>query len=219
MKTFGMAALALAVGLGVAGCSDGYGYSGVSVGYAAGNYGPYDDYGYDYAGYGYGAPSYFGWYGDFYYPGSGIYVYDRYRRPYRWNDGQRRYWESQRHGYHGGRAATNWNGFGRGEVTGDRRGYRGDTAGRGAVGTDTRAGFAGRGYRGGRPDVAVAGQPGAVVSAQGMAARPEGYRGGGNGYRGYRSSAATGAATATVGQQGRGNGGGGRGGWHGRGRN
>ena len=66
------------LGLSTAGCvEDGYGYSGVSVGYGVADYGPYggygyDGYGYDGLGYGAGLGSYFGWYGDYYYPGSGI---------------------------------------------------------------------------------------------------------------------------------------------------
>ena len=77
--------------LGVAACSDGYGYRGVDAGYA------------------YGA-GYYGWYGDYYYPGSGYYVYDRYRRPLRWSDDQRRYWLSRR--YPGrGVYRDNWGGF------------------------------------------------------------------------------------------------------------
>jgi hypothetical protein len=112
--------LLAALGLGTAACTeDGYGYSGVSLGYASpGYYGDYDGYGYPgYGGYG---SSYFGWYGDYYYPGSGYYVYDRYRRPHRWNDGQRRYWETRRNNWSGDRGAIrdNWNGFGN---RGDRR--------------------------------------------------------------------------------------------------
>ena len=49
-----------------------------------------------YGGYGYGGYDPFGWYGDYYYPGSGIYVYDRYRNRHRWNDDQRRYWQDRR---------------------------------------------------------------------------------------------------------------------------
>jgi hypothetical protein len=97
------------------GCAYGYGgygspYGGVSVavGYGSG----YGGYGYDYGGYGYGSGGYcspygygsrygcvdpyWGWQGGFYYPGTGYYVYDRYRRPYRWNDRQRRYWSERR---------------------------------------------------------------------------------------------------------------------------
>ena len=48
------------------------------------------------SGYGYGSP--YGWYDGFYYPGSGYYVYDRYRRPIRWNDTQRRYWQWRQRG-------------------------------------------------------------------------------------------------------------------------
>ena len=77
-------------GAGLSACTHddyGYGYGGVSVGYgSAGYYDPYDDY----HGY-YSANPYWGWYGDYYYPGSGLYIYDRYRRPHRWNDNHRRY--------------------------------------------------------------------------------------------------------------------------------
>lgn len=119
-KRLALLGLILGAGLGTAACTDGYGYSGVAVGYGSGGY--YGD-GYGYAdpyyggGYGYGGyPSYFGWYGDYYYPGTGIYVYDQYRRPYRWNDGQRRYWEGRRNSWRGDRNFRNdWNGF-------DRRG-------------------------------------------------------------------------------------------------
>ena len=68
----------------------GYGYgpsTSLSIGIGSGGYyGGYGGYGYD--------P--FGWYGDYYYPGSGIYVYDSYRRPRVWSSGQRDYWTSRR---------------------------------------------------------------------------------------------------------------------------
>jgi hypothetical protein len=110
-----VAAAGLALGLG--GCMGDYGYGG--VGYASDYYG---DYGYgNYGGYGYG-PSlayggYGGWYNDFYYPGQGIYVFDRSGRRSRWNDGQRRYWEGRRGQWQGQRGESrraDWNG---------RRGY------------------------------------------------------------------------------------------------
>lgn len=92
------AALALVAGIGLSGCAYGpYSGLGVGVGYGDGyGYGDpyYGGYGYG-AGYGYGDP-YYGWYDGFYYPGTGYYVYDRYRRPYRWTDSQRRYWEVRR---------------------------------------------------------------------------------------------------------------------------
>ena len=117
------AAVALVAGIGLAGCTTPYGYNGVSVGVGNGGYydpyyggygygGGYPAYGYGagygygsgYPGYGYGAgyPGYgygyapWGWYDNFYYPGTGYYVYDSYRRPHRWTDAQRRYWESRR---------------------------------------------------------------------------------------------------------------------------
>jgi hypothetical protein len=127
LKRLGLASLVIGLGLGSAACTDGYGYSGVNVGYASGYGDYYDDgfggYGNGYYGAGYGgglSGGYFGWYGDYYYPGNGIYVYDRYRRPYRWNDGQRRYWEGRRGNYRGDR---NWNGFDR---DGDRRIWNGN---------------------------------------------------------------------------------------------
>ena len=102
----------------------GYGpYGGVSLGYYGGGYGPYGygygyaPYGYGYGSYGYGAYDPFGWYGDYYYPGVGIYVYDRGRNRHVWNDTQRRYW-TVRAGNWQGRSGTtrvreNWSGFSR----------------------------------------------------------------------------------------------------------
>ncbi|MBB4098451.1 hypothetical protein [Sphingomonas kyeonggiensis] len=81
------------------GCvDDGYGYGGgrVAVGYNAG----------------WGDP-YWGWYGDYYYPGTGYYVYDRYRARHRWNDVQRGYWEGRRGTWRGDqRWRSNWRDFG-----------------------------------------------------------------------------------------------------------
>ena len=98
------AVLLLAAGLGLSACGYdryGYGYGGLSVGYGSGYCDPYWDDCY----YGRGYDPWYGWYGDYYYPGFGIYVYDRYRRPHRWNDDHRRYWEGRRSRY-GGR---DWN--------------------------------------------------------------------------------------------------------------
>jgi hypothetical protein len=62
--------------LAVTGCVTdgygGYGYSGLSYGYASPGYG-------------------YGWYDDYYYPGTGYYVYERSGARHRWNDSQRRY--------------------------------------------------------------------------------------------------------------------------------
>ena len=55
-------------------------YYGTSYGYGSGYGSPYG-----YGPYGYGS-SYYGWNGDYYYPGSGYYVYDSYRRPYAHDD-------------------------------------------------------------------------------------------------------------------------------------
>lgn len=77
------------------GCSDRGGYGGVEIGYNAA----------------WGDP-YWGWYGDYYYPGTGIYVYDRQRHRHNWDDGQRTYWEGRRNSWHGDRTwRSNWRGF------------------------------------------------------------------------------------------------------------
>jgi hypothetical protein len=126
-----LAALALASGIVLSGCaydmygdpySYGYGgYGGVSIGYGSGYYGGYG-YGYPYGGYGYGGYGYgydpFGWYGDFYYPGAGIYVYDRYRSRHVWNDDQRHYWQDRRNRWQSRTGSTtttgsNWSGWDR----------------------------------------------------------------------------------------------------------
>ena len=110
------AALALVAGIGLSGCAYGP-YGGVGVGYGNG-YG-YDPYYNGYGSYGYGSPygygasygySPYGWYDGYYYPGSGYYVYDRYQRPYRWSDSQRRHWEQRRN--RSGEVVQNWRDFG-----------------------------------------------------------------------------------------------------------
>ncbi len=125
IQRLGAAILASAATLGLGACSTyddyGYGYGGVSVGTSY--YDPYDDY----WGY-YSSNPYWGWYGDYYYPGGGNYVYDRYQRPYRWNDRQRHYW-TQRRSYWNDRAdrrdrrefRENWRDFRQ-----DRREYQRD---------------------------------------------------------------------------------------------
>lgn len=81
----------------------------------------YDDYGYGrgYASYRtYYPSSYYGWYDNYYYPGVGVYLYDRSGARHRWSDSHRRYWQGWR-----GERRENWSGYGR-----DRRGdgYRGE---------------------------------------------------------------------------------------------
>ena len=113
-----LAAGALALG----GCADYYGLGG-GLGYGSGYYGSYGygspyygGYGYGspyYSGYGYGYGSpYYGWYDDFYYPGTGIYVYDTYRRPHTMTTRQRTYWTS-RAPRTTTTVSTNWSGFDR----------------------------------------------------------------------------------------------------------
>jgi hypothetical protein len=219
LKRLALIGLLFGAGVATSACTDGYGYSGVNVGYGSGGYydGGYGGYGGYGGGYGYGGyPSYFGWYGDYYYPGTGIYVYDQYRRPYRWNDGQRRYWEQRRNGWRGDRNFRNdWNGFDRSRgdgFRGDRGpGFRGDRTpgvrGDGVRG-DRTPGIRGDGIRGDRGNwrgnrqnfsgTPQAATPQAVAPAgggqprgwgggnRGGGPRGGGPRGGGGGWRGRR---------------------------------
>ncbi|WP_181814806.1 peptidase [Sphingomonas aracearum] len=167
-----------AAALGLSGCDDyAYGGGSVAVGYGAPGYGyGYVDPYYDGYGYGYGAlGGSYGWYNDFYYPGSGVYVYDRNRRPFRWNDGQRRYWEGRRgNGYRG---QPNWGGFYRN----DRPGY--GRPGQGRPDLNGRPGYGRPGQ--GRPDFdgrpGYQGRPG-----NGQDGRWNGNRGTWRGNRGDR---------------------------------
>jgi hypothetical protein len=123
-----LAGLAIAAALGLSACSDyGYGYGGVNVGYGPSYYAdPY------YAG---GISPYWGWNDGFYYPGTGYYVYDSYRRPYRWNGAQQRYWEGRRYAYRGRNPGirnpairNNWRDF-RQDRRQDNRAFRQDRRG------------------------------------------------------------------------------------------
>lgn len=106
-------------------CTDGYD-SGVGVGYDAA----------------WGDP-YWGWYGDFYYPGTGIYVYDHNHHRYRWNDSQRAYWEGRRSNWRGTQGVrNNWGDFG-------HRGGEGVGRG-GGFGHEGGGGFGRAGGGGGR---------------------------------------------------------------------
>jgi hypothetical protein len=90
--------------------TDGYGYGGGGFAYEAG----------------WGDP-YWGWYGDYYYPGTGIYVYDSGRHRHRWNDAQRRYWGGRRGGWRGPRntvGRSNWHDFRRGDHGRPSRGHQ-----------------------------------------------------------------------------------------------
>ena len=122
------AALTVAAAIGLSACATPYGYGGVSVGsgygygsgYGSGYYDPYygSGYGYD-SGYNdprYSRSSYYGWNDGFYYPGTGYYVYDSYRRPHRWTDRQRTYWQQRQQAYRSSGTTTrqisdNWSDF------------------------------------------------------------------------------------------------------------
>jgi hypothetical protein len=156
------AALAVAAAVGLSACTTGYGYNGVSVGVSSGYYDPYYS-GYGYGGYGYGYPRYgygygyginpyWGWYDGFYYPGTGFYIYDRYRRKHRWSDHHRRYWTDRRERAVRSSTTTqpvvireNWGDFSR-----DRRTIRRETT-QGSVGNPARVERVNRSVRAERP--------------------------------------------------------------------
>jgi hypothetical protein len=125
ISSFRFPALIVAAGITLGGCAyNPYGGLGVSVGYGSG-YDPYYDRYYSGSRYGYGSSfgygsysPYWGWYDDFYYPGTGYYVYDIYRRPHRWTDRQRAYWLQRQQAYRSTdrtsrQLTSNWGDFGR----------------------------------------------------------------------------------------------------------
>jgi hypothetical protein len=132
MRSLRALAITLAAGLTLGGCASYYGgyggygnggYGGLSVGIGTGGgyYDPY--YGGGYYGSYYGGSPYWGWNDGYYYPGTGYYVYDSYRRPHMWSDSQRSYW-TQRRAVTGTTSTVrttsvrpNWSGFNRSRTT------------------------------------------------------------------------------------------------------
>ncbi|RYD26119.1 MAG: hypothetical protein EOP89_07700, partial [Lysobacteraceae bacterium] len=124
LKKLAFAAAALTATLGLGACADGYGYGGgyggvgIGAGYANAAWDPY--YG------GYAGDPYWGWNNDFYYPGTGYYVFDRSNRRYRWNAQQRGYWQGRAQGWRSARREIRpmWRDYGvRGRPGGGRAGY------------------------------------------------------------------------------------------------
>ncbi|HEY6048589.1 MAG TPA: hypothetical protein VIV07_06045 [Sphingomicrobium sp.] len=113
------------LGLGL-GYGDGYGYSPYGYGYSPYGYGSsyYGGYGYGspyYGGFGYGSMPYYGWYNNYYYPGTGYYVYDTYRQPHVMTSTQRQYWISRQPTTTTVVRSANWSGFNRPSVTRSER--------------------------------------------------------------------------------------------------
>ena len=109
------------LGLGFGAGYGGFGgYYGTGYGYPYGPYGGYGTYPGYYGGFGYGTP--YGWYDNYYYPGSGLYVYDSYRHPYLMTSTQRSYWSRRARtlGTSGSTTTTasreNWSGFDRSQA-------------------------------------------------------------------------------------------------------
>lgn len=163
------ATLAAGALLGLGGCmygGSGYygdGYVNTSR-YACDPYAPFDDYyacdyGYGFANIGYGG----GWYDQYYYPGYGIYVFDRGGHRHAMRNHHRRYWAAQRARYGGhqsrdGRYERHDRRYDRrGDARDQRRGdYRDQRRG------DYRDQRGARGVRGDRPRPVI-NRPGRVV--------------------------------------------------------
>ena len=173
-----LAAAALGGAMLLSACDDGYGYSGVSLGYGVADYDPY------YGGYGryagYGGDPYWGWYGDYYYPGTGYYVYDRYNNRHRWNDQQRGYWQGRAQQWRGGNRPVRptWRDFNGGQ---GRGAYTGGGYTRGGPGPGAQATQGTQGVQSTNPGV-VRTAPTTAGSGRGG-----GWRGGGGGSGGGRS--------------------------------
>jgi len=93
--------LLAAAGLPLAACTTAQSLAGPGVlasGYDAPYYDPAACWDYGWAGT-YNMP-YCGWYDGYFYPGSGIYVYDRNRHAHIWSDGQHQHWSGQREQWH-----------------------------------------------------------------------------------------------------------------------
>jgi hypothetical protein len=86
-------AIIAAAAVAVTGCAENYygrhAYVGADIAYA----GPY-----------------YGWYDNYYYPGVGVYLYDRSGVRHRWSGGERHYWQTRRPRTH---VTENWSGYGR----------------------------------------------------------------------------------------------------------
>lgn len=132
-KMIGRAGFAAVAVIGLSGCMyDGGIYGASDYGYYDGGYGyGYDDYGYDgydpyyddfnagFPNIGYGG----GWYNNYYYPGYGLYVYDRGGRYHQMDRNTRNYWGNWRRDWreHRGREGRrDW----------DRRNYQRPSSGR-----------------------------------------------------------------------------------------
>jgi hypothetical protein len=108
----------LGMGLGgYGGYGSGYGGYGSGYGYGSPYYGASYGYGSPYYGssYGYSSP-YYGWNNNYYYPGTGAYVYNSYRQAYPMSTTQRAYWSSRQPVATRGATTTrtaNWSGFNR----------------------------------------------------------------------------------------------------------
>jgi hypothetical protein len=147
MRVFGrktflkLAALATA-GMAVSGCTYdmGLGYASDSYYddyYDCDPYGGYDsyyqcDYGHGFYNIGYGG----GWYDNYWYPGYGFYLFDRYGSRYPMRDNHRRYWGEQRHNWYRENRGRDHDG---GRYQGRGRGYT-DNATPGTIGWPERNG-------------------------------------------------------------------------------
>jgi hypothetical protein len=91
--------LTAAAALSLGACADGYTGVNVGLGYDYPFYDPAACWNTGWSDYGW-AGAYCAWYDGFFYPGTGIYVYDRYRHPHLCSDAERTYWSQRRDQWH-----------------------------------------------------------------------------------------------------------------------
>jgi hypothetical protein len=95
-------ALLAAAGLSLGACAANGVYAGGDAGlaYNDGLYDPAACWNTGFLNYGFSSP-YCGWYDGYFYPGSGNYVYDRYRNRHAWTGPQQQHWTTQARGPNG----------------------------------------------------------------------------------------------------------------------
>ena len=151
-KSFLTAALLFMAGGGLSGCVYDVGLGYASDGYYDDEYGcdpsgGYDayyecDYGHAFSDIGFAG----GWFGNYYYPGHGVFLFDNVGRRYPMREQHRRYWGERRHNWYREHRGRNWGGGGYQERQRDyndnrpsgARGWRDRPDGRARDGNDDR---------------------------------------------------------------------------------
>jgi hypothetical protein len=175
-----------ALGMTASGCvyDAGLGLGYASDGYASGcdSYSDFDsyydcDYGDGFSNIGYGG----GWYSDYYYPGYGYFVFDRYGRRYSMHRDHLRYWGGQRYNWYRGHGRGGHHGGGNGNYGGGHHNGGGNGGGNGNYGGGHQNGGGGDGNYGGGHHNNGNGGNGGGHHNNGNGGNGGGHQNGGNG--------------------------------------